>query len=55
MGFSIFQGQDRQYYWHLKAQNGQILAHSEGYTSRQAAEHGINAAVDVVLKLTGKK
>lgn len=40
--FAIFVGSDNQYYWHLKARNGEILCHSEGYTSKQNANHGAN-------------
>ena len=41
--FRIFQGTDRQWYFHLRAPNGQILCHSEGYTTRQSAINGVTA------------
>ena len=41
--FEIFQGNDRQHYWRLKAPNGEIIAVSEGYSSKQMAKHGINS------------
>ena len=31
------------YYWRLKSANGEILCHSEVYTSKQAAQNGIEA------------
>lgn len=32
------------YYWLLKSTNGEKLCHSEVYTSRAAAQNGIDAA-----------
>ena len=32
---------DNNWYWHLKATNGQIIADSEGYTTKTAAKNGI--------------
>ena len=32
-----------QWYWHLKAGNGEIIAVSELYTSRAAAKNGIRS------------
>lgn len=34
---------DDQYYFHLKAPNGQVIAESEGYTTKAAAENGIHS------------
>lgn len=31
------------YWWHLKANNGEILCHSEGYAAKQGAQNGIDA------------
>ena len=39
--FEIFQGEDEQYYFHLKAANGEIILASEGYVSKQGAENGV--------------
>ena len=36
--FEIFEGVDGKYYFHLKAENGLIIAASQGYTTRQSAE-----------------
>lgn len=41
--FEIFQGVNRDYYWRLKAPNGHIIAVSEGYSSKQMAQHGITS------------
>lgn len=43
MHFELWQSdQDQQWYWHLRAANGEIIAPSQGYTHRADAEHCIN-------------
>lgn len=48
---------NRQYYWHLLGGNGEIMAQSEGYTSRWAAKRGakrfakIAASAPVMLQI----
>lgn len=32
-----------QYYWNLKAPNGEVIATSEMYMSKQAAENGVRS------------
>jgi uncharacterized protein YegP (UPF0339 family) len=40
--FEIFKSpRDFQYYFRLKARNGQIILASEGYTSKQGCQNGI--------------
>ena len=39
--FEIFKGKDKQFYFHLKAANGEIIAASEGYPSLSSARKGI--------------
>lgn len=41
--FEIFLGRNGQYYWRLKASNGEILCVSEGYTTKQNAYNGVEA------------
>lgn len=41
--YQIFQGKGGQYYFRLRAGNGQIVLGSEGYTSKAAAENGIQS------------
>jgi len=41
--FAIFKGHDEQFYWHLKAPNGEIICQSEGYVAKQGAQKGIAA------------
>jgi hypothetical protein len=41
--FTLFKGRDGHHYWNFKAPNGEILCHSEGYTSKQAAVNGIRS------------
>ena len=39
--FEIFEGKNGQWYFRLKAANGQTILTSEGYTSKQGAEKGV--------------
>lgn len=41
--YQIFQGKDGQYYFRLRAGNGQIVLSSEGYASKSGAEAGIQS------------
>ena len=41
--FEVFRGEDGQWYWRLKAANGEIIAQSEGYQRRQSALEGIES------------
>lgn len=41
--FEIFIGADDQYYFRLKAENGLTIAASQGYTTKQSAQNGIEA------------
>ncbi len=41
--YEVFKGKDDNWYWHLKAGNGEIIAVSEGYSSKQMALHGIES------------
>ena len=41
--FQIFVGKDNQYYFRLRAGNGRIIVSSEGYTSKNACENGIDS------------
>lgn len=36
------------YFWRIKAINGEILCHSEVYTTKQSAESGIAAVVRII-------
>lgn len=39
----IFEGNDDQFYFRVRASNGEIVLQSEGYTSRSGAENGLNS------------
>jgi hypothetical protein len=41
--FEIFTGNDGQFYWRFKGANGETVCHSEGYTTKQSAQVGINS------------
>ena len=50
--FEIFIGTDDQYYFRLKAENNYIIAASQGYTTKQSAENGIEAIKRVAAEAT---
>jgi uncharacterized protein len=39
--FETFKGLDGKYYFHLKANNGQIVLQSQGYTTKTSATNGV--------------
>lgn len=41
--FTIFVGKDDQFYFNLKARNGEIVLKSEGYTAKHNCEGGIQS------------
>jgi uncharacterized protein len=41
--FQIFEGLDNQYYFRLRARNGEIILQSEGYTSKSGAQLGVGS------------
>lgn len=41
--FTLFEGKNGQYYFNLKAANGEIILQSEGYTAKSSAKNGINS------------
>lgn len=41
--FQLYTGKDKQYYFRLKAGNGEPIMSSEGYTTKKAALNGIAA------------
>lgn len=41
--FEIFRASNGQFYFRLKASNGEIIASSEGYVSKQGAKDGVEA------------
>lgn len=43
--FDVFVGDDGDYYFRFVASNGETLLRSEGYTTRQGADNGIDAVV----------
>ncbi|MEM8909031.1 MAG: YegP family protein [Bacteroidota bacterium] len=46
MPFEIFQSEkNEQYYFRLKAGNGEVILQSEGYTSKADAENGVQAVL----------
>lgn len=49
-GFELFRGKDKKWYFRLRAKNGEIVAQSEAYESRQGCEKGIGATVVAVAE-----
>lgn len=41
--FELFKDKSGEFRWHLKAANGEIVASSQGYKTRAAAEKGIES------------
>ncbi len=41
--FETFKGLDNKYYFHLKANNGQIVLQSQGYTTKASATNGVTS------------
>ena len=41
--FQIFNGTNNQFYYHLKAINGEKILSGEGYTSKAACQNGIQS------------
>lgn len=39
--YEIFQGKNQQYYFRLKAANGEVILSSEGYVSKSGCSNGI--------------
>ena len=44
--FELFKDSAGKFRFHLKAANGEIIAASQGYTSKAAAQHGIASVKD---------
>lgn len=43
--FEVFEGVDAKIYFRLRADNGEIVAQSEGYASRENARRGVSRLV----------
>lgn len=41
--FQIFKGKDDQFYFRLRAENGEIILQSEGYTTKASCQNGIDS------------
>ena len=52
MKIRVFQGNDGQWYWSLKARNGQVMAQSEGYTRRQGAMRAAERLQSMLVPMT---
>ncbi len=45
--FQVFKGADKQFYFRLRATNGEIICSSEGYTTKQSCLNGIQSVKSV--------
>jgi len=57
--YEIFQGHDKQWYWHLKSANHERIEQGEGYSTKAACLKGIEAVrnyaqTSLVLDLSSK-
>jgi uncharacterized protein YegP (UPF0339 family) len=50
----IFQSNGGQWYFHVKGDNGEIVAQSEGYTREADAEEGLKTLKRVLAELEEK-
>ena len=41
--YQIFKGENNQYYFRLRAENGEIILASEGYVAKDGCENGIES------------
>lgn len=41
--FVLFEGSNQKYYFHLKADNGEKILASQGYTSKQSCQNGVTS------------
>lgn len=41
--FEIFKGKDEEFYFHLKAGNGEIILASQGYTQKANCKNGVES------------
>ena len=44
--FEIFKGKNDEFYFHLKAGNGEVIIASQGYTTKANCKNGINSVVE---------
>ncbi len=55
--FEVFEGEDDQWYFNLKAPNGKIVAQSEGYSRKRNALKGIASikkfAPEAIIEIDG--
>ena len=49
MKFDINDSDDGQYYFNLKANNGEVVATSEMYTTKQSCSDGINSVKQITI------
>ena len=46
---------DKQHYWHLKATNGEVIAHGEGYKTKADCLHAIELVMQTSKKTPVKE
>lgn len=53
--FDIFKGRDSRYYWRLVGGNGEIVAQSEGYSTKSNAKRAAKRFPEIVAQADIKK
>ena len=43
--FEIFKGKNEEFYFHLKAGNGEVILASQGYTAKASCKNGIDSVM----------
>jgi uncharacterized protein YegP (UPF0339 family) len=41
--YEVFKGEDKKFYFHLRAGNGEIVMASQGYTAKASAQNGVSS------------
>ncbi|NIP22340.1 MAG: DUF1508 domain-containing protein, partial [Phycisphaerae bacterium] len=49
--FQIFSGKDDQFYFRLKAENGETILSSEGYSAKASCENGIRSVKESAVNI----
>jgi uncharacterized protein YegP (UPF0339 family) len=44
--FEIFKGKNDEFYFHLKAGNGEVILASQGYNAKSSCKHGIDSVIN---------
>ena len=52
--FTVFEGDDGQWYWRLKSANGRTLCQGEAHTRKRDADRAIETVTETIQKIAAK-